>query len=319
MRANSFSILKEVVVMKTKCSRKRTGFTLVELLVVIAIIGILVALLLPAVQAAREAARRTQCTNNLKQIGVAIHNHHDSYKVLPTGGSTPWAGPNYAASGEPEIAPRQTAGWAYQILPFIEQMATFKLPYAQAEVLVLPPYNCPSRRSPAHYLANPSQPALMDYASATPADSPNSWDQFWMNGNVWSVPTGAYYKGAIVRTATASAPTRFASLFDGAANTLMISEKWLNYANYYSGDWHDDQGWIDGWDPDIIRYTGYQPMRDTQARNDGQDGFQFGSAHPAGIISLLGDGSVRMIPFTINLTVFNNLGDRQDGAAVILD
>jgi len=86
--------------------RKRHGFTLVELLVVIAIIGILIALLLPAVQAAREAARRSQCTNNLKQIALAVHNYHDTYKVFPIGNWT-------TAYGT----------WLVSLLPFIEQQA----------------------------------------------------------------------------------------------------------------------------------------------------------------------------------------------------
>ena len=91
------------------------------------------------------------------------------------------------------------------------------------------------------------------FPSATPANSPGSWDQFWY-GQVWSVPTGAAYKGVIVRTQTLNAPTNMASILDGTSNTLLISEKRLNIQNYDSGDWHDDQGWIDGWDPDIVRY-----------------------------------------------------------------
>ena len=97
----------------------RKGFTLVELLVVIAIIGVLVALLLPAIQAAREAARRTQCSNQLRQLSIAFQNHHDVQKHLPTGG---WG---FVWLGYPEygFGPEQPGGWMYNILPFIEQQA----------------------------------------------------------------------------------------------------------------------------------------------------------------------------------------------------
>src|SRR5688572_11552964 len=95
-------------------ARRKLGFTLVELLVVIAIIGVLVALLLPAVQAAREAARRTQCSNNLKQYGLAIHNYHDTFKAIPPGG---YPDPGWAvwAGQSPAI------GWQVRVLPFAEQ------------------------------------------------------------------------------------------------------------------------------------------------------------------------------------------------------
>ena len=146
----------------------RTGFTLVELLVVIAIIGILVALLLPAIQAARESARRIHCVNNLKQIGIAIHGHHDVHKFLPSGGrkeseshledfltfvEQDFNSPTF--EGPPEIAPNQSAGFLYQILPFLEQRNVWQGGGRTGMERVLEPmrhaistYYCPSRRSP---------------------------------------------------------------------------------------------------------------------------------------------------------------------------
>ena len=101
------------------------GFTLIELLVVIAIIGVLIALLLPAVQAAREAARRAQCANNLKQIGLALHNYHDAHGVLPPGYVYQ---PGYATGG---------FGWASMILPYMEQTPLFNADQLQPARLVV--------------------------------------------------------------------------------------------------------------------------------------------------------------------------------------
>lgn len=135
------------------------AFTLVELLVVIAIIGVLVALLLPAVQAAREAARRSQCVNNLKQIGLGFLNHESSHKFYPTSGWSPWH------VGDPEMGAgrEQPGGWMYQILPFIERQQVHQLPSdgnkgaitalqragaVKLQATAIEVFNCPSRRPP---------------------------------------------------------------------------------------------------------------------------------------------------------------------------
>lgn len=160
---------------------RRRAFTLVELLVVIAIIGILVALLLPAIQAAREAARRTQCKNNLKNISLAIHNFHDTYKQFPTGGSVPGVNiedylqdtgsqPTAALRKGPANGPmEQGIGWMFQILPYLEEGAIKGIVLQdQLDDNAIALYNCPSRRGITRTASGISR---VDYAAATAGPS----------------------------------------------------------------------------------------------------------------------------------------------------
>jgi prepilin-type N-terminal cleavage/methylation domain-containing protein/prepilin-type processing-associated H-X9-DG protein len=152
--------------LRNQCRRK--GFTLVELLVVIAIIGILVALLLPAIQAARESARRTQCTNQVRQMIQAMHNHTDTYKVFPTGGVEPWPKiEDYSENGKPFGVKKQGFSWGFQILPFLEENAVHSLSTTQ-QIQDTPVglFFCPSRRGPTK--RSESNAWLMDYAALMP-------------------------------------------------------------------------------------------------------------------------------------------------------
>jgi prepilin-type N-terminal cleavage/methylation domain-containing protein len=292
--------------------RQRTrGFTLIELLVVIAIIAILIGLLLPAVQKVREAAARMKCGNNLKQIGIACHAYHDANGYMPPGGYYPWG-----AEGS----------WPYRILPFVEQDNLAKLNTGNnVDPLRYQPgpkiYNCPSRRNTAAVPAQGNR-YLMDYASATPATAgqPSAWDEFWY-GDVWGMSwTSSAYNGVIVRGGPNAngqgwngGKSTMTSITDGTSNTLMISEKRLDSRNYYSGDWHDDCGWGDGWDPDVIRYTGQATGQNPAQDAQGVSGYQFGSVHSSGIVALMADGSVRTINYSIDPFTFNALGTRNGG------
>jgi prepilin-type N-terminal cleavage/methylation domain-containing protein/prepilin-type processing-associated H-X9-DG protein len=314
-----------------KLVRPGRGFTLVELLVVITIIGILISLLLPAVQSAREAARRAQCSNNLKQMGLAILNHEQAMTVFPTGGDVPWpVVSNYVVNGQPNGPTKQGMGWAYQILPYLEQQAVYNIvTQANIESTAISFYFCPSRRRPTRQGTR----YLMDYASATPGSDQNGWTDsvvsLWggkSGGDVrWEIRSDQpnIYEGIITRInwwyaansgagafMGGSGPCTFGDVKDGGSNTIMVGEKCLNPDEYLSGAWHDDRGWTDGWDPDTVRSTTFAPHQDSNKIGD--TGYLFGSAHAAGFNAVFADGSVRMLSYSIDRMTFNYLGNRQD-------
>ncbi len=161
--------------MSHRALRVRRAFTLVELLVVIAIIGVLVALLLPAVQAAREAARRAQCMNHLKQIGLALENHVSALGVYPTAGNSPnpdlanYTTGSRTSPGRPNGPAKQGLGWPYQILSFLEQNAIKEIStQLQLQQASIPGYFCPSRRNAEKVTGVGGLTTLMDYAAAHP-------------------------------------------------------------------------------------------------------------------------------------------------------
>ncbi|PQO26438.1 DUF1559 domain-containing protein [Blastopirellula marina] len=311
---------------------RESGFTLVELLVVIAIIGVLIALLLPAVQQAREAARRMQCTNQLKQIGLAWHNHHDTYKTFPTGGYF-WSYHITYANGSPAIGKDQGAGWGFQILPFMEQTAVWEGGSATDNLgrsivsmeTPISTYFCPSRRQPLAYgpvtdwyAFGPDKLCLTDKRSFGHAGTDYAAANAEGNGILArpSDNTGC-------SSSSPSGPKKghrqdlgMHSISDGTSNTIMVGDKRLNIANLgnYQGD--DNEGYTSGWDHDTVRYTNRVPLPDPKT-NDGNQ--RFGSSHIGGINAVLADGSVRSITYQIDLATFTYLGNIDDGQPITLN
>jgi prepilin-type N-terminal cleavage/methylation domain-containing protein/prepilin-type processing-associated H-X9-DG protein len=278
--------------------RSVRGFTLIELLVVIAIIAVLVALLLPAVQQAREAARRTQCKNNLKQIGLAFHNYHDNFRVLPDGGTdnNP-AGADHAKYPCGDCCNANNRGewnWMYQIMPMIDQ-ANLQAVTVDSTIYSspVPAYFCPTRRRPGKYGSS----AKSDYA-----------------GNCGDAK-GAY-NGAVIRRSCKNS-IDFASFFDGTSNTVLAGEKQTNVKNF-GGSGGDNEAYVNsGWDEDEIRWgaIGNNPQPDFLHPDETTAAFwsgRFGSSHDGAFNVVMTDGSVRSVSYNIDAETFRRVCVRDD-------
>jgi prepilin-type N-terminal cleavage/methylation domain-containing protein len=303
--------------------RNRPGFTLIELLVVIAIIGVLIALLLPAVQKAREAANVITCKNNLKQIGLAFLDHVNTLNYFPPGGQTT-GGVTFASPGEPHAGTHQKAGWGFNILPYLEADNTYRgggglTDQECSKIAVGAPnkvFFCPTRRPPMviHYSSPPSPAgfltdmglpstaviptALCDYAASNRGPS----DDSEVSGN------------GIVRI-TYNTPAnliRVDQVTNGLSNTLMAGEKRVNRATLGQQEKDDNQGYSVGFDQDSVRCVTLPPLPDANlpsgTYNDTGHS-RFGSAHLVGFNAVFGDGSVRMISYAIPVEVLAQLGD----------
>jgi len=294
--------------------------TLVELLVVMAIIGVLVGLLLPAVQSVRESSRRTACQNHLRQMGLAFQSHHDALKIYPTGGNEYWTPPNFI-SGSPATGRQQDASWAYQILPYGEATATWNPPGIDvsarqiAAIAAMPEWNfCPSRRGPQSlkYGTN-SYPGdlagrelvhgLIDYAGS---------NMSIVGGTKQG--TGVLVQAGSDRQAQAR---RAADITDGLSKTFVVSEKRLNLRELGQWQQDDNEGYTAGWDEDTVRRTDLQPEKDSIG--DGDGGERFGSSHPGAFNAVFVDGAVRSLPYDIDATIFRRLGEINDGQDVSPD
>jgi prepilin-type N-terminal cleavage/methylation domain-containing protein/prepilin-type processing-associated H-X9-DG protein len=328
--------------MRPEYRAPRKGFTLVELLIVVAIIGILIALLLPAIQAAREASRRTHCQNNLRQIGVAVVNFHDVQRHLPTSGNN---GTISRAAGKPTAAngvPFQQAGTLFQILRHLEEPTVYESDDAMIKGAVVSTYFCPSRRAPIARAGADGNPlGLNDYAMPWWKDSkagPGFGGNSGACWNFWGDKTGDNINHPFYRSTTfvrggkadvAFLPSRLAQLTDGTTNVLMMAEKFMDPSRYVPVKLDEeppqvpwgvpiaftDMGYYHGWNWGTMRCSMYGPIPDQPLTNLAY-WQMFGSAHPDGINAVFADGSVRSISYAISNPIFQLLCRKDDGMLI---
>lgn len=304
----------------------RNAFTLVELLVVIAIIGVLVALLLPAVQAAREAARRSQCSNNLKQMALGIHNYHDTYMCLPISMS-PWS------EGPRPTAARNGKGWIVSMLPQIEQMPLFTkfqvyfagdmfsnagintnntecrdLMRTKLKAIICPTDPDAGKTSTAcaqwsgievtttNYKGILGDNKMGNASSVHPSPTPDCHST--------TICSGLFFRN------TYQDPQNFAHILDGTSNTFLVGEDLPKFnihsaAFYANGDYASCHG-----------PPNYMPQPAETHASNWPNMMTFRSMHPGGVQFAFADGAVRFIPQQIDYDLYRALATKARMEAV---
>lgn len=307
--------------------RRRDGFTLIELLVVLAILAVLIGLLLPAVQKAREAAHRAQCQNNLKQLGLALHNYHDTFQVFPASGWTT------ASSGNPN---GKFVGWRAMSLPFLEQenlqrLYDFTVHWWEgrnldAAVYPVKTYLCPSTAQRIEVLsamAKPPRPTLTFPKPLAPTDYEA------IMGVAASVNPTLYATAATNRSVMfRNSSVRMTDILDGTSNTIMVVECAARPLIFRGRTPRPDilndqgQGWIDSEGPFSLdganhdgSIQGRGPVETPRAMNATNDNEPY-SFHPGGCNFLFADGHVQFIAETVKLETLAALCTRAAGEVV---
>lgn len=313
---------------------KLSGFTLVELLVVIAIIGILVALLLPAVQSAREAARRTQCENHVKQWATACLLHHDTHDALPTAGYYQvFYVPRSMTNGRPASLRDQAWGWMYQVQPYMEGSNLWS---AENDLTVLrqgpSEAVCPSRRQPTFVTTwNPTGELLNDYSgNGGDTDTVGTANMgltphYAGRGNHLRRHTGVIVSHDPAET-NGNPPLKnvlvgVKHITDGTSKTMLLGEKYVPSNAYQGTAWGDNFAWIQGVQWEGVRFANDPPLNDDpldELVDDTRGGIVcgdcdfFGGPHPGVFNVAMCDGSVQQVPYNVDMEVFRAMANRMD-------